>query len=409
MARAFLVVMDSVGAGGAPDADAFFNDGVPDTGANTLGHIAQFCAEGRAEEGRSGSLNMPNLDALGLGCAVALASGAVPPGLGAAPAGLWGAATEVSIGKDTPSGHWELAGVPVPFAWHYFPDKVNSFPPDLIEAVKQAAGVGGILGNCHAPGTAIIERLGAEHMRSGWPICYTSADSVFQIAAHEETFGLERLLDLCRAIAPMLHKMKVGRVIARPFTGEAGNFTRTPNRRDFAIAPPAPTLLDWAFDDGRVTHAIGKIGDIFSHRGVTHLHKGKGDADLMDHLIRLADEAEDGALVFANFVEFDSLYGHRRDVSGYARALEWFDARVGAFLARLRPGDLVLFTADHGNDPTWRGTDHTRERVPVVGQLVGAGPQALGQMAFVDVAATVAAHLGLGTTGGGRDALAAAE
>ncbi|MDV7271761.1 phosphopentomutase [Thioclava sp. A2] len=408
-ARAFLVVMDSVGAGGAPDAGDFFNDGVPDTGANTLGHIAMACAEGRAEEGRSGPLRLPNLDGLGLGRAVDLASGMQPAGLGAAPSGLWGAATEVSIGKDTPSGHWELAGVPVPFAWHYFPDKENSFPPDLIEAVKQAAGVGGILGNCHAPGTAIVERLGAEHMRTGWPICYTSADSVFQIAAHEETFGLERLLDLCRAIAPMLHKMKVGRVIARPFTGEPGAFVRTPNRRDFAIEPPAPTLLDWAAGEGRVTHAIGKIGDIFSHRGVAHLHKGKGDADLMDHLIRLADETEDGALVFANFVEFDSLYGHRRDVSGYARALEWFDARVGAFLARLRPGDLVLFTADHGNDPTWRGTDHTRERVPVVGRLVGAGPRALGQMAFVDVAATVATHLGLGATGGGRDALATGQ
>lgn len=404
MARAFLIVLDSAGAGGAPDAAQFFNDGLPDTGANTLGHIAQVCAAGRAEEGRSGPLRMPHLDALGLGAAIRLASGDdAVPGLGAVPAGLWGAATEVSRGKDTPSGHWELAGVPVPWEWHYFPDTTPAFPADLTAEIAQLAGTDGILGNCHASGTAIVDRLGAEHLRSGWPICYTSVDSVVQIAAHEEAFGLQRLLDLCAALAPRVHAMKVGRVIARPFVGTEGNFTRTPNRRDFAIAPPAPTLLDWAQGAGRATHAIGKIGDIFSGRGIGHSHKGKSDADLMAHLLRLADEAEPGSLTFANFVEFDTNFGHRRDVSGYARALEWFDARIGGFLDRLGPGDLAIFTADHGNDPTWHGTDHTRERVPVLGW--GVGTRAIGQVGFADVGASIARHLDLPASGPGRSFL----
>jgi phosphopentomutase len=403
MTRAFLVVMDSVGIGGAPDAGAFFNDGIPDSGANTLAHIAEACAAGRAEDGRTGPLRLPHLDALGLSAAVQLASGTVPAGLGATPTGLWGAATEVSKGKDTPSGHWELAGVPVPWDWHYFLETTDSFPPDLVAFVARTAATAGILGNCHAPGTAIIEALGAEHLRSGWPICYTSADSVFQIAAHEESFGLERLLQLCRDIAPRLHAMKVGRVIARPFTGTPGAFVRTPNRRDFAIAPPAPTLLDWVQGAGRVTHAIGKIGDIFSHRGITRLHKGADDAALIEHLIGLADSAEDGSLTFANFVEFDSLYGHRRDVSGYARALERFDAALARFLPRLRPGDLAIFTADHGNDPSWTGTDHTRERVPVLGW--GVGPKPVGLVGYADVGASLAAHLGVRAQGPGRSFL----
>lgn len=398
MARAFLVVMDSVGAGGAPDAAAF-----GDAGANTLGHIAQACAAGRADLGRSGPLRMPNLDALGLGAAIELASGLRAPGLEAVPQGRWGAATEVSRGKDTPSGHWELAGVPVPWDWTYFPDTVPAFPPELVAQVCKLAGTEGILGNCHASGVPIIAAHCEEHLRTGWPICYTSADSVFQIAAHEEAFGLDRLLKLCADLAPHLHAMKVGRVIARPFTGGCGDFRRTANRKDFAIAPPAPTLLDWAQGAGRATHAVGKIGDIFSMQGVGKLWKGKSDVDLFEHLERLATDAENGSLTFANFVEFDSLYGHPRDVAGYARALEWFDARVGGFLARLRPGDLAIFTADHGNDPTWTGTDHTRERVPVLCAGVGAG--AIGHCGFVDVAASVAAHLGLGVQGPGQSFL----
>lgn len=398
MARAFLIVMDSVGAGGAPDAASF-----GDEGACTLGHIAAECAAGRADRGRSGPLRMPHLDALGLGEAVRLASGAAMEGFSAVPLGLWGAAQEVSRGKDTPSGHWELAGVPVPWDWTYFPDTVPAFPPDLVAEVCRLAGTEGILGNCHASGVPIIEEHCAEHLRTGWPICYTSADSVFQIAAHEEAFGLERLLKLCADLAPYLHAMKVGRVIARPFIGGPGNFKRTANRRDFAIAPPAPTLLDWVAGAGRATHGIGKIGDIFSMRGVGKLWKGKSDADLFKHLVRLGAEAEPGSLTFANFVEFDTLYGHPRDVPGYARALEWFDAQVPRFLSQLRPGDLAIFTADHGNDPTWSGTDHTRERVPVVGWGVGA--KAVGVRGFVDVGASVAAHLGVAAQGPGRSFL----
>jgi phosphopentomutase len=309
----------------------------------------------------------------------------------------------VSRGKDTPSGHWELTGVPVPWDWTYFSDTTPAFPADLVAEVCRLAGVDGILGNCHASGTQIIDDLGAEHLRTGWPICYTSADSVFQIAAHEEAFGLDRLVSLCRDLAPRLHAMKVGRAIARPFVGTPGDFHRTCNRRDFAIAPPAPTLLDRAMAAGHVTHAIGKIGDIFSHRGITHLHKGKDDAALFEHLLHLADVAEPGSLTFANFVEFDTNFGHRRDVAGYARQLEWFDACAGRFLARLGPGDLAIFTADHGNDPTWRGTEHTRERVPVL--CHGAGTGSIGQVGFVDVGASVAAHLGLAASGPGKSFL----
>ena len=394
MARAFLVVMDSVGIGGAPDAGEFFNGSVPDTWANTLGHIVEACAQGRAEEGRSGPLHVPHLNSLGLAHAMELATGERPAGLPrVTPQGRWGAATETSRGKDTPSGHWELAGLPVPWDWYYFEKTEESFPPDLIDHVAEAAGTAGILGNCHAPGTAIIEALGAEHMRSGWPICYTSADSVFQIAAHEKTFGLDRLLELCEAVAPRLHSMKVGRVIARPFVGDAENgFERTPNRRDFAILPPRPVLTNWVQDAGHAVHAIGKIGDIFSMQGIDRVSKGT-DATLMDHLDAAVEEAPEGSLTFANFVEFDSIYGHRRDVSGYARALEWFDARLGKVLERLRPEDMLLLTADHGNDPTWIGTDHTRERVPVL--VAGTGAGSLGQMGFADVAPLVAAHLGV--------------
>jgi phosphopentomutase len=374
MPRAFLVVMDSVGIGGAPDADSFFNNGRPDTGANTLGHIADACAEGRADEGRSGPLHLPNLDALGLGAALNLASGHAGPGLGATPTGLWGAATEVSRGKDTPSGHWEIAGVPLPWEWTYFPDTNPAFPDDLTKALAKAAGTEGILGNKHASGTVILDELGGEHMRTGW-----------------------------RAVAPMVHDMRVGRVIARPFLGsEEDGFKRTLNRKDFALDPPSPTLCDWATAAGRPVHAVGKIGDIFAHRGISDEVKG-ADADLMEGLIRLADTAADGALVFANFVEFDANFGHRRDVPGYAAALEWFDAQLPRFFAKLRDGDLVIFTADHGNDPSWSGTDHTRERVPVLGHGVGLKP--IGHVGFSDIGASVAAHLGLAERGAGRSFL----
>ena len=392
MSRAFLVVMDSVGIGGAPDSTSYFNGVVPDTGANTLGHIAQ-----------AGPLAVGVLDALGLGAALKLASGLDVPGLNAQPTGAWGAATEVSRGKDTPSGHWELAGVPVPWDWHYFPDTAPCFPDDLVVNVCLAAGTGGILGNRHASGTAIIDAEAARHLLTGWPICYTSADSVFQIAAHEESFGLDRLLKLCADIAPTLHAMKVGRVIARPFVGSVqAGFTRTGNRHDFAMATPAPTLCDWVHDAGRRVYAVGKIGDIFSMRGIDEVRKGS-DSVLMGHLTDLLRDAVDGSLTFANFVEFDSLYGHRRDVAGYARHLEWFNAELSSLLPLLRPGDLLIITADHGNDPTWVGTDHTRERVPVLVHGIGAKP--LGHIGFVDVAASIAAHLGVPSQGPGRSFL----
>ncbi|MFN3936312.1 MAG: phosphopentomutase [Gemmobacter sp.] len=393
MRRAFVIVLDSVGIGGAPDAAEF-----GDAGANTLGHVALAAAD-RPE----GPLRMPVLDGLGLGAALRLASGVEAPGLGAAPTGLWGAATEVSQGKDTPSGHWELAGVPVPWEWTYFPNTDPAFPAELLAHVAQAAGTAGTLCNRHASGVPAIETWGAEHLRTGWPICYTSADSVFQIAAHEEGFGLERLIALCEAVAPRLHAMRVGRVIARPFTGTPGAFRRTGNRRDFAIPPPAPTLLDVAAAAGCATHGIGKIGDIFAGRGLGRSWKGSDDLALSEHLLTLSGTAEPGSLTFANFVEFDTLHGHQRDPLGYATALEWFDTVAGAFLTRLRPGDLAVFTADHGNDPTFRGTDHTRERVPFLAH--GAGTGAVGNIGFVDVGATVAKWLGLPVPGPGRSVL----
>ena len=312
-------------------------------------------------------------------------------------AGRWGAATEVSRGKDTPSGHWELAGLPVPWEWQYFPDARPAFPHEVSALIAERAGTDGILGDCHASGTAIISELGQRHIQSDFPICYTSADSVLQIAAHEKHFGLERLLELCQAVAPTLHAMKVGRVIARPFVGDAeAGFQRTGNRRDFAIVPPAPVLTNWVQDAGQRVYGVGKIGDIFSMQGIDELRKGT-DAVLMQHLTDLLEEAVDGSLTFANFVEFDSLFGHRRDVSGYARQLEWFDAEIGKVLAHLKPDDIMVLTADHGNDPTWIGTDHTRERVPVL--VVGQGHGTLGLIGFKDVAALVARHLGVGVLG----------
>ena len=383
MPRAFLVVMDSVGIGGAPDAGGFFNAGKPDTGANTLAHVAQ----------AAGPLKLPNLDRLGLGAALALASGEEAPGLGAAPEGLWGVAQSEAPGKDTVTGHWELAGLRPHWKWTHFPLEEPSFPEDLIKRVASLAGTDGILGNRGASGTEIIAELGTEHVRTAKPICYTSADSVFQIAAHEEAFGLERLLTLCEEIAPELHKMRVGRVIARPFIGnEESGYTRTGNRRDYAMTPPGRTLCDRAHEAGCKVHAIGKVGEIFAMRGVTDVARGD-DAALMGHLGDKVDNAADGSLVFANFVEFDSLYGHRRDPLGYAKALEWFDAELGPILERLRGDDMMVVTADHGNDPTWVGTDHTRERVPVL--AAGAGAGEMGLVRFVDVAASVAGWLGL--------------
>lgn len=393
MARAFLVVMDSVGIGGAPDADQYFNGDVPDTGANTVGHIV---------DAMQGKLHLPNLIRMGLGAAERLANNLPDNGSSPRPDGLWGAATEVSKGKDTPSGHWEITGVPVPFDWHYFPKTDPAFPPELMAEMAAKAGTDGTLGNTHASGTEIIERLGEEHLKTGWPIAYTSVDSVLQIAAHEDAFGLDRLLALCEALAPTLHAMRVGRVIARPFIGKPGSFTRTANRRDYAVPPPAPTLCDWVQKAGRKVHAVGKIGDIFSMQGIDDVAKGT-DRELMEHLVRLAETAEEGSLTFANFVEFDSLYGHRRDVEGYAAHLAWFDSQLPRLFDNLRQGDLLILTADHGNDPTWIGTDHTRERVPVLGWGVGEKP--IGHVAFADIGVSVAHHLDVPAEGPGQSFL----
>jgi phosphopentomutase len=308
-----------------------------------------------------------------------------------------GAAQEVSSGKDTVSGHWEIAAVPVPFEWGYFPDTVPAFPRALTQAIIEQGSVPGILGDCHASGTEIIERLGEEHIRTGRPICYTSADSVIQIAAHERHFGLERLYNLCEIVRRLVDPMNIGRVIARPFVGEtAASFERTANRRDYAVPPPEPTLLDRLTARNSKVIGIGKIGDIFAHRGVTEVRKGAGNMALFDKALGAMDDAGDGDLVFANFVDFDTLFGHRRDIPGYAAALEDFDRRLPEAMARLRQGDLLLLTADHGCDPAWRGTDHTRERVPVFGLAPGLAGGDVGlRSTYADIGETVAGHLGL--------------
>jgi phosphopentomutase len=406
MKRAILLVMDSVGIGGAEDAARF-----GDEGADTLGHIADACAAGRGDrEGlRRGPLALPHLTRLGFGQAAKASTGRVPPGMEAAPGpeAIFGYGVETATGKDTPSGHWEIAGVPVSFAWTYFPDTRPAFPADLTEALIREAKLPGILGNRHASGMPILHELGEEHIRTGKPICYTSADSVFQIAAHETHFGLERLYSVCTVARRLCDPLNVGRVIARPFIGEtAATFTRTPHRRDYAVPPPEPTILDRLTEAGRNVFSIGKIGDIFAHRGTGTILKGPNDMALFDRTLEAMDKAGDGDLVFANYVDFDTLYGHQRDVPGYAAALETFDRRMPELIAKAKPGDLVLVTADHGNDPTFRGTDHTREHVGISGFLAGSAGKAVGRReTFADIGESVAAHLGLAPGRHGRSFL----
>jgi phosphopentomutase len=392
MARAFLFVLDSFGIGGAPDAAAF-----GDEGSDTFGHIEATCAAGAANvDGlRSGPLYLPNMHMLGLGHAAALATGRPTPA--GKPTGFYGAATETSSGKDTPSGHWEIAGLPLTFDWGYFPNTEPAFPTSFTEALIREANLPGILADKHAAGTTVIEEFGEEHLRTGKPIVYTSVDSVIQIAAHENHFGLERLYEVCRIARKLADPLRIGRVIARPFVGESvETFTRTPNRKDFATPPPEPTLLDRLVDEGRKVHAVGKIGDIFAHRGVSTLRKAPDNMAMFDAALDAIDAAEDGAFVFANFVDFDTNFGHRRDIAGYAHALEAFDARLPEAFAKLRDGDMLILTADHGCDPSWRGTDHTRERVPVLGTGPGLTPGSVGMRStFADIGETVAEHLGI--------------
>ena len=394
MPRAVLLVLDSFGIGAAEDAARF-----GDVGSDTFGHIAEACANGGGDRAglRAGPLVLPNLARFGLLAAHRASTGRTAPV--AAPATVTGAhgyAVETSRGKDTPSGHWELMGVPVDFDWGYFPDTHPCFPPDLIAALIREAGLPGILGDEHASGTEIIARLGEEHVRTGRPICYTSADSVFQIAAHEQSFGLDRLYRTCEIARRLVDPLGIGRIIARPFVGSsAADFRRTANRHDYAVPPPAPTLLDRAKEAGREVVAIGKISDIFAARGVTKKVKAAGNMALFDATLAALDATADGGLILANFVDFDMEWGHRRDVPGYAAGLEAFDRRLPELEARLRPGDLVIASADHGCDPTWRGTDHTREHVPVLAFGPAVAPRDLGRLSFADVGATFAARLGL--------------
>ena len=388
MARAIILVLDSFGIGAAPDAEAF-----GDVGSNTFGHILDASRAGHADAAgrRRGELEIPNLQRLGLHAAAGRGRSAVRP------QAVWGSAREISHGKDTPSGHWEIAGVPVLFDWGYFPRTVPTFPPELIRQIIDDTGLPGILGDRHASGTDIIRELGEESLTSGKPIFYTSSDSVLQIAAHETRFGLERLYEVCVAARRHVDPLNIGRVIARPFVGDsAETFSRTANRRDYSVPPPEPTLLDRAVAAGRRVHAIGKIADIFAHRGISRILKGDGNMALFDRTLEALSDAADGDLVFANFVDFDSAYGHRRDVAGYAGALEAFDRRLPELEALMSPGDIAIVTADHGCDPTFAGTDHTREIVPVLAFGPSLEPRPIGRReSFADIGASVAMHLGL--------------
>lgn len=395
MARATLLILDSFGIGASADA-AKFND----TDADTLGHIAERCALGQANEGRSGPLALPHLTSLGLMHAARDSRGGdFPPGCDTdvVPVGAYGYAQELSSGKDTPSGHWEIAGVPVLFDWHYFNAKDNSFPDDILKPWMQRARLPGVLGNCHASGTTIIDQLGLEHMRTGKPIVYTSGDSVFQIACHEQTFGLDRLLEISRIAREILDPYNVGRVIARPFVGNApGEFQRTGNRRDLSVPPPEPTLLDRLVEDGGQVISIGKIADIYAHRGISRSIKATGLTALVDTTLDTMRSAPDRSLVFTNLVDFDSSYGHRRDVDGYARALEYFDTRIPELMSGMAEDDVLILAADHGCDPTWPGSDHTREHIPVLCFGPSVPPRSLGKRdTFADIGQSLATHFDL--------------
>lgn len=395
MKRAIILVMDSLGIGASADAHLY-----GDENANTFGHIAQACFEGKANnEQRSGILKIPNLTRLGLAHAMQESCGKPIAGLDETikPQSSYGYAVEQSKDKDTPSGHWEMAGVPVPFAWSTFPKTEPCFPETLIADFLKLTGLPGILGNCHASGTEIIEKLGAEHIKTGLPICYTSADSVFQIAAHEKYFGLDELYRICKIAKGLVEELNVTRVIARPFVGEnSEDFIRTANRKDLTTPPIEPTLLDKLSAQGGKVVSVGKIADIFSNRGISKCVKGKNNMELFDAMLQEVKVADNKTLIFVNFVDFDSHFGHRRDVTGYANAIEEFDKRLPELEALMHADDLALITADHGCDPTFPGSDHTREHVPVVffGKKISA--QSIGQRdSFADMGQTVANHFEL--------------
>jgi len=388
MARAIILVLDSFGIGATADAESF-----GDTGSDTLGNIARE----RASAGRP--LQLPNLAKLGLFHAGQESTGkfATDVETDVEIIGAYGHAAELSSGKDTPSGHWEIAGLPVLFDWGYFTGKTDTFPPELLEQLIERADLPGVIGNCHASGTTIIAELGDEHVRTGKPIVYTSADSVFQIACHEEAFGLERLYELCDIARELVDEYNIGRIIARPFVGDGPDtYTRTANRRDLTTPPHAPTVLDKLVGNGGDVISIGKISDIYAHQGITQKVKASGNAALFDATLDAVRTAGDNTIVFTNFVDFDMLYGHRRDVEGYATALEYFDGRLPEVLELMKEDDLLVLCADHGCDPTWPGSDHTREHIPVLAYGAGLKAGSLGQReTFADIGQSLAEHFGL--------------
>ena len=383
MTRAIILVADGLGIGSAPDAEEF-----GDEGANTLLHIIE-----HMKKHRSRPLFLPNLTKLGLMAACEQANGVtIELPLESEFVGAYGFMEEISSGKDTPSGHWEMAGVPVLFDWGYFHDKTDSFPDKLIKALCEKTGVPGILANRHAPGTDVLDWFGEEHIQKGMPICYTSVDSVFQVAAHEKYFGLQKLYDFCQAARELLDEYNIGRVIARPFIGEnQDEFTRTGNRRDFSVLPPAKTVLDKLHNAGGQVISIGKIADIYAHQGISISLKATGLEALLDASIEQLQQAPENSLIFTNLVNFDQDFGHRRDIEGYGEALEYFDKRLTHVLENMKDDDVLYITADHGCDPSWPGTDHTREYVPVLCYRKGLNGIELGHRStFADLGQTLA-------------------
>lgn len=371
--RVVLVVLDSVGAGEAPDAAAY-----GDEGSNTLGNTARAL----------GGLDLPNLGRLGLGNILPI-EGVAPA---AEPLGAYGKMQEVSCGKDTTAGHWEIAGTPV---LRPLPTYPQGFPPELMAEFERRIGRG-TLGNKVASGTVIINELGDEHLRTGRPIVYTSADSVFQIAAHEEVIPLPELYEMCRqARALLVGEHGVGRVIARPFLGGDGSYTRTANRRDFSLLPPPSNLFEVLQRAGVPTIAIGKIHDIFADQHIDASYPTRNNEDGMNRLLEVLGQHPAG-LIWANLVDFDMLYGHRNDPAGYGAALEAFDRYLPRLLAALGPEDLLFITADHGNDPTSASTDHSREYVPLLiyGARAAGGLNLHIRSSFADLGATAAEYLG---------------
>jgi phosphopentomutase len=372
--RITLIVLDSAGIGEMPDAAAW-----GDAGSDTLGHILQ-----------SREVRLPNLQGYGLGNIRSLAG--VPAVEN--PRGSYGRCALRSNGKDTTTGHWEMAGIILERA---FPTYPKGFPPEIIDRFVSETGVPGILGNVPASGTEIIKELGAEHVRTGKPIVYTSADSVFQIAAHEEVLPLPRLYEICETARRILRGPdEVGRVIARPFTGEPGAFRRTENRHDYAVPPPRENLLVALSGAGLDVVCIGKVASIYDAVGVTEDLTAKNNDQSIDQTIR-ALRSETRGMIFSNLVDFDMLYGHRRDVEGYARALEHFDARLPEIEAAMKEGDLFILAADHGNDPTFPGTDHTREYSPLIvyGKSARAGVDLGIRQSLSDIGQTIADNFGL--------------